>query len=248
MRYAEVQPPPSLGHAIKLGWTLELDGDPDARVRHNATPDGCVELIRRLRGRSFWRGEQPESFVAGLITAPAELELSGDGRFVGIRLWPWAWNAIGAIRAPQLIDRWSDLGRAAPGLELPGDGAVAVEMLAKALSDVRQSSLYAAVLQSRSVAELAERSGRPRRWLQRWFKDNIGVSPRTYLRLLRFSETFDDLQAAGSLAGHAAEHGFADQAHMSREFRSMAGSSASAARKTAVGPFLGNPETQASPS
>jgi AraC-like DNA-binding protein len=74
------------------------------------------------------------------------------------------------------------------------------------------------------------------------------VSPRTYLRLLRFSETFEDLHASGSLAGHAAEHGFADQAHMSREFRSMAGSPASAARKTAVGPFLDNPETQASPS
>ena len=44
--------------------------------------------------------------------------------------------------------------------------------------------------------------------------------------------------SAESLALQAAEHGFADQAHMAREFRAIARAPAGAARRTAKGPFL----------
>jgi transcriptional regulator GlxA family with amidase domain len=65
------------------------------------------------------------------------------------------------------------------------------------------------------------------------------VPPRTYLRALRFQQTFAGLARSGdSLADHAAAHGFADQAHMAREFRALAGQPASRARRRAQPPFL----------
>ena len=77
----------------------------------------------------------------------------------------------------------------------------------------------------------------PRR-LQRWFAAHVGLPPRSYLRLLRFQQAFEQVPGQESLAGHAAAHGFADQAHMAREFKSMAGVPAKKARRSATGPFL----------
>lgn len=239
MRYAEVHPPASLQHAIKLGWTLELDGHADEVVDQSAMPDGCIEIIRRLQGSSFWRSEQPEIFVAGITSAPTALHMSGDGRFIGIRLWPWAWNSLATLRSPALVDTWRHLKDAAPQLNVPLSLDGAMTAMGEALASFPADPLYAAILGAQSVSELAQRSGRSHRWLQRWFERNIGISPRKYLRLLRFSQTLGGLPGAeGTLAGHAADHGFADQAHMSREFRAMAGAPAAVVRKIVTGPFL----------
>jgi transcriptional regulator GlxA family with amidase domain len=64
------------------------------------------------------------------------------------------------------------------------------------------------------------------------------MPPRRYLRLLRFQKAFEGVAGETPLAAHAAEHGFADQAHMARTFREMAGVPARQARRSARGPFL----------
>jgi AraC-like DNA-binding protein len=237
--YQEIDPPEALRPLVKAGLTLDAGGDASAVIRHSATPDGCVEIIRRLRGRSVWGTAQPESFVAGLATAPARLEFSGDSRFVALRLWPWAWNALAAVPSPRLIDRWQDLATALPGFAMPASIEEAFAALAPAALDAPTAALGAAVLKSRTVEALSAASGRPRRWLQRWFEREIGVPPRRYLRLLRFQDTLTGLQRSGeTLALQAAEHGFADQAHMAREFRAIGRAAAGTARRTAKGPFL----------
>ena len=239
MDYRETPPPPDCAHLVKAAWTLDVGGARGEWVGHVATPDGCIELIRRLHGNSWWRGEQPHSFVAGLSTAPAELRLSSDARFVALRLWPWAWNALAGLPAPKLVDRWADLAEAAPLLAMPATIEAALALVTTGLVDSETAALGRMILASRSVAELVDVSGRPHRWWQRWFKRHIGVPPGTYLRLLRFQEALADLNNAdGSLADHAAAHGFADQAHMAREFRSMSGTQARLARKTVNGPFV----------
>jgi len=81
-------------------------------------------------------------------------------------------------------------------------------------------------------------AGMSPRALQRWFARNVGIAPRHYLRLLRFQKAFEQVPDAASLADHAAALGFADQAHMARAFREMAGVPAKQARRTARGPFL----------
>ena len=76
------------------------------------------------------------------------------------------------------------------------------------------------------------------RTLQRWFARHVGLPPRRYLRLLRFHKAFEQVPAQPSLADHAAAQGYADQAHMARDFRAMAGVPAKQARRSAKGPFL----------
>ena len=239
MDYEEIEPPGALRSLVKAGWRLNAGGEASTTLRHAATPDGCIEIIRRLRGRSAWGGVQPESFVAGLVTAPAALELSGDSSFIGLRLWPWAWNALAGVRSPALVDRWQDLAEAAPGFVMPATIDAAFAAMAGVAVDPPAAALGAAILESRTVAALSAACGRSPRWLQRWFGREIGVPPRRYLRLLRFQEALTGLQASEeTLALQAAGHGFADQAHMAREFRAIARAPAGAARRTAKGPFL----------
>lgn len=233
MDYREFRPSGS-SVAVKLAWTLDTGGGPEDEFTHVATPDGCIEIIRRISGRSAWGGEQPECFAAGLLTEPAELRLGGGSRFVGLRVWPWAWNAYGDMPCPLFLDRWIPLD----GISLPARAGEMLSFLPPDLLDAETVAIAEAILAARTVEELVERSGRPGRWLQRWFEREIGVPPRTYLRLLRFQQSFAGLPEAGTLADHAAAHGFSDQAHMARDFKALAGTPASLARRRGRPPFL----------
>lgn len=236
MRYVETPPPPALAHLIKAAWTLDCDCDPARTLLHTATPDGCIEIIHRIAGGSAWEQAQPAAFVAGVVSRPAILHFTGDARFVAVRLWPWTWNALSAIRSPALVDGWLPLAEAAPALSPPrsGDPFASFAGLCGAESDIGR-----AILACETVAELAASTGRSPRWLQRWFARDIGVSPCVYLRLLRFQDALQGIQTPGSrLADEAAAHGYADQSHMTRDFAALAGVPAGAARRTARGPFV----------
>jgi dihydrofolate reductase len=80
-----------------------------------------------------------------------------------------------------------------------------------------------------SANAAAQRRGRhalpARALVVKVFREAVGVSPKTYLRLGRFNRTLHRLHATGtaSLADIAAENGFSDQAHMTREFGAIAG-------------------------
>lgn len=245
MQYAEI-PLPALDGLVKTLWTLRCDGAAGAVVEHDATPDGCLEIIRRLEGRSSWGRAQPAAFVAGLVDRPARLQFSGDAAFVGLRLWPWTWHALGGRPCSAFVNDWIALEDAG----LPADLASMFSTLDAApdpalcdrLASVDDGMLAAtgrSILDSTTVAALAARCGHTMRGLQRWFQRHVGIAPRTYLRLLRFQETLVTIQAQPAvLADQAALHGYADQPHMAREFRALAGRAPRTARKRARGPFV----------
>ena len=241
MDYVERPPRSLLQGLVKAFWTLDADGA-EGWISHRATPDGCVEVIRRLRGRSRWRGDQPERFAVGLSDAPVEFEISADARFAAIRLWPWTWRFLSGLPIAALHGRWlpiagDPLDRLCSALPNLDEAAAQLETcLGPGAAELRCRGR--AVLEASSVAEMSLSTGLPRRSLQRWFVAHVGVPPRRYLRLLRFQKAFEEVPEQDSLAGHAAAQGFADQAHMAREFRAMAGMPATRARRVAKGPFL----------
>jgi AraC-like DNA-binding protein len=224
MDYAEHPPPLALEGLVKARWTLAGGGARDDWIEQQAVPDGCVEIIRRLAGRSRWDGDQPAAFAVGLIERPEGFSISGDARFEGLRLWPWAWSLIADVPLAAMRGRW--LPFAAAGIE---------ERLAAAPA---LAATGRAIVAARSVAEMSRFTGMSPRSLQRWFAANVGLPPRTYLRLLRFHKAFELVPAQPSLADHAAASGFADHAHMARDFRALAGVPAKEARRVARGPFL----------
>lgn len=225
--YREQPPGPALAGLIKTRWTLAGAGAADDWIAQQATPDGCVEIIRRVAGRSRWNGDQPGGFAVGLIERPEPFEISGDSCFEGLRLWPWAWSFAFGLPLAALRGRW-----------LPFEAPAFGEIEARLAETGRLNAIGRAVVAAESVAEMCDATGMTPRTLQRWFATHVGLPPRRYLRLLRFQRAFETAPGQPSLAGHAAEQGFADQAHMAREFRALSGVSAGAARDKARGPFL----------
>ncbi|WP_246257698.1 AraC family transcriptional regulator [Amycolatopsis anabasis] len=75
------------------------------------------------------------------------------------------------------------------------------------------------------VDQLAARSGTTSRTLQRLFRDHVGVSPKWAIRVYRFNDAAQRISAAADIdyAALAAELGYTDQAHFTRDFTAMVG-------------------------
>jgi AraC-like DNA-binding protein len=227
---------------VKAHWRLAAGWDGPEWTEHRAVPDGCVEVIRRASGRSRWGGAQPTSFVVGLIDAAASFEIGRGSRFAALRLWPWTWSLIGDVPLVEIKGRWAAIE--SPWLlalsERLDDPAEAEALLSDRLSGAGQElgRIGRAIVASQSVAGMQRATGMDARTLQRWFARHVGLPPRAFLRLLRFERAFAGAVSGASLADHAVAHGFADQAHMAREYRRLAGAPARTARRTSKGPFL----------
>lgn len=80
------------------------------------------------------------------------------------------------------------------------------------------------LLETQSISETASRHGIGVRQLERRFARNFGLSPKEWLRVKRFEGSLVKLAGdKASLANVAAHAGYADQSHMTRDFRRAAG-------------------------
>jgi AraC-like DNA-binding protein len=74
------------------------------------------------------------------------------------------------------------------------------------------------------VADVADRVHLSERQLQRRFAERVGYGPKTFQRIERFQRAVAQLGREGvELARAAALAGYADQAHLTRESRRLAG-------------------------
>lgn len=94
------------------------------------------------------------------------------------------------------------------------------------------------------IQELAAEIGCSRRYLSKRFHRQVGLPPKTVARLLRFHAVRARIAAAPARWGDIAlQAGYADQAHLNREFRELAGVTPSdfVARQIPEGGIIGDP-------
>jgi len=224
--YREHPPPPGLAGLVACTWTSH-DGEVEV------LPDGCADVV-------FDGGRL---VVAGPATtvklAPATPGLPRCG--VRFRTGA-AFAALGApadgLRdlGPELTELW---GRAARRLEDRVSAAPTIEAAAQALLEGVAARLPAdsdplvhAVLKGvRPLYVQARELGISERQLRRRFERAVGYGPATLRRIRRFQRFLALAQAAppqATLAWLAADAGYADQAHLARETRRLAGRTPSA--------------------
>ena len=158
---------------------------------------------------------------------------------VGARFRPGVAPQLLRVPASELADRHVPLDDLMPALAARLDArladagnplAVLQQELARTLADLGEPDpvvrAAATLLASGSagVAEVADRLYVSERQLQRRFAERVGYGPKTFHRIARFQRALGRLgREDGGLAGAAASAGYADQAHLTRETRRLAG-------------------------
>lgn len=76
-----------------------------------------------------------------------------------------------------------------------------------------------------TIAAISDKIGYSQKHFIHLFKQQVGVTPKAFLRIMRFQQAIGTIVAApvDSWAGLATDCGYYDQAHMITEFRSLAG-------------------------
>jgi AraC-like DNA-binding protein len=186
--------------------------------------------------------------VGGARSAFYVRSVAEPSHSVGAQLQPGAAFALFGVSAADLAERHTPLE------ELWGREAAHVrERLATAGSLEAQLELFETILTARlsdapvlhpatadalarfaagaRVADVVRHSGYSHRAFITMFRAAVGLTPKTFCRVRRFQRAIERIgRERASLADLAASTGFADQAHLSREFAAFSGVSPAAYR------------------
>lgn len=184
-------------------------------------PDGCLDLI--------W--QDGTVFVAGPDTT-AQVGLPSPGsRFAALRFGAGTGPGVLGVPASELVDRRVPLDALWPGADVraisEADDPVAALTAAAGRrwqgADRAMVALAGAARAGLPVGLVAERFGLSPRQLQRRSNTAFGFGPKTLNRVLRLQRAVALARAGRPFATVAASAGYADQAHLAREVRAMAG-------------------------
>ncbi|WP_224402193.1 helix-turn-helix domain-containing protein [Pseudonocardia sp. ICBG1034] len=218
-RVRTVPPPADLAGFVERFWIV--DWHYDRPYRQKVVPYPQVHLTVQPGAAAM---------LAGPATRYVHRELTGTGRVVGAALRAGTARALVGAPVSTVTDRRcpvagvvaADVNGLTDHLRarLPADGPD------RAAAQARD--LVATVAGDRSlvrVDDLARDTATSVRSLQRLFHDHVGVGPKWVIRRYRLHEV-TELMAAGvpvRWAEVAADLGYADQAHLSRDFTRMFG-------------------------
>jgi AraC-like DNA-binding protein len=241
--YREQAPSSALRPYVACYWTVTAtEGLVPA---HRVLPDGCMDLLLRVGSDG-----NVEANVVGTMTCALVSPISPVTGFAGIRFRPGealafldvaAGDARDAVLSPLdagLVDidaLLETVARNAPSAWAAVLDSWLLSRITRArAADARVRSAVHRLSSSGGnarVARLAAAVGLSERQLERAFGERVGVSPKVLARVLRLQALvacFGRLAASAvvprvSWAGVAAELGLADQAHLVREVRALAG-------------------------
>jgi AraC-like DNA-binding protein len=231
--YVERAPAPALAAIAASVWIQRVGEQPMAQ-RHE--PHGGVEVRCVL-------GQAPR--LLGPLTSATFQDIPAGGTVVGVRLRPGVLGGLVAMPADELVDEdvagpdlWRDLSRLT---DLLGDAATPQAALHRLQAFVARSAGEPDPLVDEAVRNLMpwRRGGTAalpallsisERQLRRRCRAAVGVGPKELQRMLRLQgfvarvrASVERPDAAVDLARWAAEVGYHDQAHLTRECRRLLG-------------------------
>jgi AraC-like DNA-binding protein len=237
--------PPHLARFVERFW---YSAGTTAVARERVLPNGLVELVLCLaEPHRLVEGSGTETLrlcLTGLQTGPVVIEHPGYHRVLGLRLQPAGAYALLSLPMAEVsgltVDLHDVLGDAADELAERCHDAVSVERcFAIAAAWVGERLARARALDPRiawtlgriesdggnvPIAALRDATGLSKTRLAGLFRDQIGVMPKVYARIVRYRRALALLdRGSPSLAEVALEAGYYDQPHMTTEFRELGG-------------------------
>jgi AraC-like DNA-binding protein len=172
--------------------------------------------------------------VHGVSSGHQVKVLDGCGQVFGVAFRPGCFRPFLGSAVSGITDRSIDAREVfGPSLPDPADVASVEQFLRARLPEPDPRALEAAGVVAEiagrpattRVEELARDLGTSARQLQRLFAEYVGIGPKWVVRRYRLHEVTQRLAAGAQVdwATLAAELGYADQAHLVRDFREMFG-------------------------
>lgn len=253
--HRRIPPPPELADRIEHFWYVRWKRPPESAHTVRTLPHPCVHWTLEAQGarltgvqlRSWSRVLEPEGEVFGIKFLPAGF----------CAQWPQPMHRLAdqvldaEAQAPLAFARSLRAALFSAGLPQSGDARMEAVLQivhsgllpSLAAADPRAAEINAAVFAAAEDRELlraerwAARVGLSLRSWQRLLRETVGVSPKWILSRYRLQDALHRLQRGESsdLSALAADYGYADAAHFSRDCRRVLGCTPSEIRAMARG-------------
>lgn len=251
MRFQKHDPHPFLQSTIDKLWTLKSD-DPASQYSARSYPDGCVTIIfnfgdpiRLTIDDRPIRQASETAYLYGNVTRFFQFDLQGTLDLISINFKPG--KVFPLLKLP--LNEFTNLGWNCRDFsaeigdelftklgELPSDKTriqlLENWLLGKYSGNVLHDPVMAFVTREMSLTHgnlnielLADKSGISLRQLERKFRQQVGISPKSLGNILRFRRIQGLLKSSTkqSLLHIAYDHGYFDHAHLTRDFKKFAG-------------------------
>lgn len=239
LRYTELSPSAAASRVALSYWMFDVHALPEPDFTHRVWPDGCASLVLVIAG-----GHVVAARVQGSSLEPLNVPVEVGCSYRGVRFRPEAGALWCGLPAHELINANLDardlfgasLDPVIAGASNADDEAFAALLDGWISTRVESAPALAAVDElvrdavdrllmgdtRVSLADVTESLGCSPRTLQRRFLASVGYSPKVFARVRRIRALLqrtveDGMPGKLSWSGLAAEGGYADQAHLTRE-------------------------------
>ncbi len=246
--------PADLQPYVDSFWYVECNGT-EAQISplQYCLATGLVELIIHVTPpfthQGFVGGKEvdfPEAFLGGMHVEPVLFRMRGSSGIFGISCKPEALLTLFNQPIGELVDKCAELdtvlGKKTGDLveriqATPSNEArvrIATEFFRHRVAlHTRPDRFYFSEAMhyirlatgQHSVDDLCGKVFVGKRQLQRTFQENLGISPKTYGRIVRFKGAYDYVQTNPRATWTEISHhfGYSDQSHFIRDFREFTG-------------------------
>jgi AraC-like DNA-binding protein len=250
MHHQEYEPPEELRDTIKCFWYNRRDVG-ELQSSFEVLPDGYAEIIFHFGSGCSMSHHGvlqplPSPFMIGLLNQPAVFHTKNRLEIIAIRCFPW--TVFDLLGLPSGKDGVRIFEHPIARLQPTLNKLIQAAQIDEAMVEVNQYFLNArsqvamdsmlfkagvAIQEAKGtlpVSKVAAAAHATVRTLERKFKESSGYTVKDVSGLMRFEQTRNQLwlHPNSNLAGLAHELGYADQAHLSREFRRYSGTTPAA--------------------
>lgn len=199
-----------------------------------AVPDGCVDIIFDCDA------VRPVARVCGTTLEARSAALFCNHRYFGVRFAPGVMPDFLDVTACELTDDEFDFFDVVPDARHACEQILHTALFSQQIalfntwftprlarkSSAVTRSVIQTIMQHKGnirVEQLATLSGYTCRTIQRQFRQDTGMSPKTFGRMMRCQAALNNLHLPGDLSCSdlALDLGFSDQSHFLREFKKL---------------------------
>ena len=236
------QPPKHLANFIRYFWSCDLvDSKSDNVIYFENYADKHPRMVFQVEDRPLLKNNKnnyvPKAYVCGIETLPSSMSIQANFSHFGISFNSFALTEIFKITNETLVNKTVDLidlGYADVIRKLSDAKSHLhrMEIMCRFIEEqlnrksVVNTSIIQIVLDNEIIEQIdlvnvQKRYGLSERTLERQFKNAMGISPKTFQRLVRFEKTLSLLKnpaySNSAVVGHMLD--YTDQSHFIKEFK-----------------------------